>query len=337
MQDLRGKIILVTGADGFIGSHLCEQLLTAGAQVRALVQYNASNHWGWLDTLSSDQLSNIKVFLGDVRDRDSLRSAVQGCQWIFHLAALIAIPYSYHAPESYIDVNLKGTLNILQLAHEYHCEKVIHTSTSEVYGSAQSIPIAETHALNAQSPYAASKIGADQMALAFVRSFALPVAIVRPFNTYGPRQSARAIIPTVITQILSGNKIIKLGALTPTRDFNYIQDTINGFLAVALSDLCIGTVINIGSGFEISIQDLVHLIAKLCDTSIEVVTDQQRLRPDTSEVKRLCADIQKADQLAHWKPAATGLNGLQQGLQRTIEWFSIPQNRHRYKEDLYHI
>ena len=301
-MNLKKQKILVTGADGFIGSHLTEELVRQGYDVRAFVFYNSFNSWGWLDHSPADIKGKFEVFAGDIRDPHGVKEALRGCTVVLHLAALIAIPYSYHSPDTYVDTNIKGTLNILQAARELGVEKVIHTSTSEVYGTAQFVPITEEHPLQGQSPYSATKIGADQLALSFYRSFNLPVAVIRPFNTYGPRQSARAVIPTIISQIASGKKEIKLGALSPTRDFNYVKDTVQGFIAVAGSDQSIGEVINIGSNYEISIGDLVQTISRLMNTDIEIKTDSQRLRPEKSEVERLWADNSKARRLLGWEP-----------------------------------
>jgi NAD dependent epimerase/dehydratase len=336
-MNLKKQKILVTGADGFIGSHLTEELVRQGYDVRAFVFYNSFNSWGWLDHSPADIKGKFEVFAGDIRDPHGVKEALRGCTVVLHLAALIAIPYSYHSPDTYVDTNIKGTLNILQAARELGVEKVIHTSTSEVYGTAQFVPITEEHPLQGQSPYSATKIGADQLALSFYRSFNLPVAVIRPFNTYGPRQSARAVIPTIISQIASGKKEIKLGALSPTRDFNYVKDTVQGFIAVAGSDQSIGEVINIGSNYEISIGDLVQTISRLMNTDIEIKTDSQRLRPDKSEVERLWADNSKARRLLGWEPQYGGKNGLERGLAETIAWFTDPENLIRYRTDVYNI
>jgi len=336
-MNLRNRKILVTGADGFIGSHLTEELVRQGYDVRAFVLYNSYNSWGWLDHCPADIKGRFEVFAGDIRDPHGVKEALKGCAVVLHLAALIAIPYSYHSPDTYVDTNIKGTLNILQAARELGIEKVIHTSTSEVYGTAQFVPITEEHPLQGQSPYAATKIGADQLALSFYRSFGLPVAIIRPFNTYGPRQSARAVIPTIISQIASGKKEIKLGALNPTRDFNYVKDTVQGFIAMAESDYSIGEVINIGSNYEISIGDLAKTISRLMNTEIEIKTDVQRVRPDKSEVERLRADNSKARRLLGWEPQYGGQKGLERGLAETIAWFTDPENLNRYRTDVYNI
>jgi len=332
-----GKKILVTGADGFIGSHLVERLVRDGYDVRAFVLYNSFNSWGWLDQCAEDVKGRFEVFSGDIRDPHGVRIAMKGCNAVLHLAALIAIPYSYHSPDTYVDTNVKGTLNVLQAARELGVEKVIHTSTSEVYGTAQFVPITEEHPLQGQSPYSASKIGADQMAYSFYTSFQLPVTILRPFNTYGPRQSARAVIPTIIGQIANGERMLKLGAISPTRDFNYVADTVSGFIAGLEADLASGEVINLGSNYEISIEDTVYLIAKLMNTTVEIETDEQRLRPEKSEVERLWADNKKAAELLNWHPDFSNLDGLSRGLEKTIEWFSDPPNLRNYKSDRYNI
>lgn len=331
------KKMLVTGADGFIGSHLVEALVRQGEEVRAFVLYNSFNSWGWLDHVDEAVGKQVEVFAGDVRDPHGVRQAMQGCDVVYHLAALIAIPYSYHSPDTYVDTNVKGTLNIVQAARALGVEKVVHTSTSEVYGTAQQVPISETHPLQGQSPYSASKIGADQIAMSFYTSFDTPVAIIRPFNTYGPRQSARAVIPTIITQIAQGQRTIKLGALHPTRDFNYVQDTVEGFIAVAQSDQSVGEVINIGSGYEISIGDLVYLIAEVMGVAIEIETESIRMRPEKSEVERLLADNAKAKRLTQWTPDYAGHDGLYRGLQETVAWFSCVENLKHYKAERYNI
>lgn len=336
-MNLKNKKILVTGADGFIGSHLTELLISHGYNVRAFVLYNSFNSWGWLDQCSSEIKRNLDVFAGDIRDPHGVKKAMQGCDVVFHLAALIAIPYSYHSPDTYIDTNVKGTLNIVQAALELGVEKVIHTSTSEVYGSARFVPITEEHPLQGQSPYSASKIGADQIAMSFYLSFGLPVSVIRPFNTYGPRQSARAVIPTIITQIANGAKSIKLGALHPTRDFNFISDTIAGFIGVAESDRSVGEVINIGSGFEITIGEITNMVAELMKASVNIVADEQRMRPINSEVDRLCAANEKALLLTGWAPEFSGLSGLRKGLGETIEWFTDPENLKNYKWEVYNV
>lgn len=329
--------ILVTGADGFIGSHLTEALVKNGADVRAFVYYNSMNSWGWLDTSSREILNNLDVFAGDIRDPHGLKKAMQGCDIVMHLAALIAIPYSYHSPDTYVETNVKGTLNVLQASRELGVQRVIHTSTSEVYGTAQYTPIDEKHPLQGQSPYAATKVAADQLAMSYYLSFDTPVSIIRPFNTYGPRQSARAIIPTVITQIASGRESIKLGTLGSTRDFNYISDTVDGFMAMAESDRAVGEVINIGSNYEISIGETARLIAEIMGRDIEIETDPQRVRPEKSEVERLWADNRKARDILNWQPTYAGRDGLRKGLEATIEWFSRPENISLYKSHLYNI
>jgi len=334
-MNLHNKKILITGADGFIGSHLTEELIRRGHDVRAFVYYNSFGHWGWLDQLPEDIKSELDVFAGDIRDPHGVRTAMKDCDVVLHLAALIGIPYSYHSPDSYVDTNIRGTLNLLQAARDLGVEKFVHTSTSEVYGTAQFIPITEEHPLQGQSPYSATKIGADQIAFSFYNSFETPVAIVRPFNTYGPRQSARAVIPTVITQIANGNNTIKLGSLSPTRDFNYVADTVSGFIAVADSDKSLGEVINLGSHFEISIGDSVALIAELMKQEITIETEEQRTRPKNSEVERLYADNRKAKELLGWSPEFAGVEGLRHGLTKTIEWFSNPDNLRSYKANIY--
>jgi len=329
--------ILVTGADGFIGSHLVEALLAAGHPVRAFCLYNSLGGWGWLDTLALELLAELEVVLGDIRDPICVRDAMRGCEQVFHLAALIAIPYSYTAPASSIDTNIHGTLNVVQAARDLGVRRVVHTSTSETYGTAQFVPITEDHPLVGQSPYAASKIGADQIALSYWRSFATPVAVVRPFNTYGPRQSARAVIPTIISQIAAGQRQIRLGALTPTRDFNYVADTCAAFLALAASDAALGQVINASSHFEISIGDTAALIADVMNAKVEFITDEQRLRPEASEVNRLCGDNTRLRELTGWKPVYGGREGFRRGLERTAEWFSDPTNLARYRPGTYAV
>ena len=336
-MDILRKKILVTGADGFIGSHLTEELVRQGHDVRAFVYYNSFNSWGWLDHSDKNIKNSLDVFSGDIRDPYGVKTAMKGCDVVLHLASLIAIPYSYHSPDTYVDTNIKGTLNILQAARELGVAKVVHTSTSEVYGTAQYVPIDEDHPLQGQSPYSASKIGADQMALSFYRSFNTPVSIIRPFNTYGPRQSARAVIPAIITQLANGKREIKLGALSPTRDFNYVMDTVAGFIAVAKSDASIGEVINIGSNYEISVQDTAELIAKVMNTEIKFLTDEVRLRPEKSEVERLWASNEKALKLLGWQPQYANRDGLERGLRQTVEWFTDPSNLKQYKSDAYNI
>jgi NAD dependent epimerase/dehydratase len=329
--------ILITGAAGFIGSHLTEAVVRRNGRVRAFVQYNSRGSRGWLETLPKSVLDSIEIFSGDIRDPNGVRNAVKDCDVVFHLAALIAIPYSYHSPDTYVDTNIKGTLNLLQAARDGNVRRFIHTSTSEVYGTARFVPITEEHPLQGQSPYSASKIGADQIAISFERSFATPVAVVRPFNTYGPRQSARAIIPTIITQIASGAREIKLGNLRPTRDFSFVADTVSGFLAAAESDAAIGEVVNLGTGFEISIGDTAKTIARLMEKDVQVVSDQERWRPDRSEVERLCASTEKAKRLLGWSPKFAGEEGLQTGLRQTIDWFTNIENLGQYRADIYNI
>ncbi len=329
--------VLVTGSDGFIGSHLVEALLSRGHEVKAFVLYNSFNSWGWLDQLPVETKQRLDVFAGDIRDPNGVRAAMKGCDAVLHLAALIAIPYSYHSPDTYVDTNIKGTLNVLQAARDFGLRRVIHTSTSEVYGTAQFVPITETHPLVGQSPYSASKIGADQLAISFHRSFELPVVIARPFNTYGPRQSARAVIPTIITQIAAGVRQIKLGATTPTRDFNFVKDTVSGFISALESDRGVGEVVNFGSNFEVSIGDTAALIASIMGENIEVLTDDVRIRPQASEVERLWADNSKAKALFGWSPAYAGREGLKRGLSETIDWFKNPVNLAAYKADRYNI
>ena len=336
-MSLSNKKILVTGADGFIGSHLTEALVRQGYDVRAFVLYNSFNSWGWLDQCAPDVAGRFEVFAGDIRDSYGVKKAMQGCEIVMHLAALIAIPYSYHSPDTYVDTNVKGTLNVVQAARELGVRKVVHTSTSEVYGTAKYVPITEEHPLQGQSPYSATKIGADQIAMSFYNSFDTPVATIRPFNTYGPRQSARAFIPTVITQIANGKRKIKLGALHPTRDFNFVMDTVRGFISIAEAGQSVGEVINIGSNFEIAMGDTVQMIAKLMGVDIEIETDEMRLRPEKSEVDRLWADNSKAKRLTGWEPSYSGSEGFKRGLAETIAWFSNPENLKSYKADIYNI
>lgn len=334
---MKNKKILITGADGFIGSHLTETLVRHGYDVRAFVFYNSFNSWGWLDQATKDIRDNLDVFAGDIRDPHGVKEAMKGCDVVLHLAALIAIPYSYHSPDTYVDTNIKGTLNVLQAARELGVSRVIHTSTSEVYGTARFVPITEEHPLQGQSPYSATKIAADQLAYSFYASFGLPVVIARPFNTYGPRQSARAVIPTIITQIANGQRRIKLGAVSPTRDFNHVQDTVAGFISALNSDKGLGEVVNFGSNFEITIGDTARLIAEAMNVEIEIITDEARLRPGNSEVERLWADNAKAKQLFGWQPAYGGREGFKQGLAETAEWFKNPANLAGYKADRYNI
>jgi len=329
--------ILVTGADGFIGSHLTEALVRAGQEVRAFVFYNSFNSWGWLDRCAPDVAGRFEVFAGDIRDPHGVHTAMQGCESVLHLAALIAIPYSYHSPDTYVDTNIKGTLNVVNAARALGLAKVVHTSTSEVYGTARFVPITEEHPLQGQSPYSASKIGADQIALSFHQSFGTPVAVLRPFNTYGPRQSARAVIPTIITQLLAGRRRVKLGAVAPTRDFSFVGDTVRGFIAALASDKVVGEVTNIGSSFEISIGETARLIGKAMGIDFEIDSDAQRLRPEASEVERLFAGIGQAEARMGWKPAYGGLAGFERGLAETAAWFAEPGNLALYKPNLYNI
>ena len=329
--------VLVTGADGFIGSHLVELLLSRGQRVRAFVLYNSFNSWGWLDDCPTHYRKNLEIFSGDIRDPYGVKASMKGCDAVLHLASLIAIPYSYHSPDTYVDTNIKGTLNVLQAARELGVGRVIHTSTSEVYGSARFVPITEDHPLLGQSPYSATKIAADQLAYSFYASFDLPMMIVRPFNTYGPRQSARAVIPAIISQIASGKREIHLGSVSPTRDFNFVADTAAGFAAALDNPQIVGEVINIGSNFEISIGDTLRMIANIMDVEITLVTDEQRLRPGKSEVERLWADNSKALELLGWQPNHGGLDGLRRGLEKTVAWFLNPANLARYKADIYNI
>ena len=325
------KKVLVTGADGFIGSHLTESLLERGYEVKAFAYYNSFNTWGWLDTLPQEKLKEIEVFTGDIRDPNGVREAMKGADFVFHLAALIAIPFSYHSPDSYVDTNIKGTLNVLQAARQLETERVLVTSTSEVYGTAQYVPIDEKHPYQGQSPYSATKIGADRLAESFYRSFQLPVSIVRPFNTFGPRQSARAVIPTIISQLLAGKEEIKLGALTPTRDFNYVKDTAAGFIAVAESGQTVGEEINIATQQEISIGDLAKEIISQINPKAEIICDEQRLRPEKSEVNRLLGSNEKIKRLTDWKQQYT----FAEGISETIDW--MRHNMNAYKTDIYNV
>lgn len=334
---MKNRKILVTGADGFIGSHLTEALVRAGHDVRAFVLYNSFNSWGWLDTCGEDVKGRFEVFAGDIRDPHGVKTAMKGCDAVLHLAALIAIPYSYHSPDTYVDTNIKGTLNVVQAARELAVARVIHTSTSEVYGTARFVPITEEHPLQGQSPYSASKIGADQIALSFHAAFGTPVTVVRPFNTYGPRQSARAVIPTIITQIANGQRRIKLGATAPTRDFSFVADTVAGFIAALESSRCVGDVFNLGSSFEISVGDTAQLIAEVMGADIELETDETRMRPENSEVERLWADTSKAARLTGWRPQFSGRDGFKRGVAITAEWFRDPANLKAYKADIYNI
>ncbi len=331
------KKVLITGADGFIGSHLVEFLVKKGINVKAFCFYNSNNSWGWLDHVDNDVKDNIEVFLGDIRDPICVKEAMKGCEEVFHLAALIGIPYSYYSPSSYVDTNIHGTLNIVQSARELEISRVMHTSTSETYGTAQYVPIDEKHPLVAQSPYAATKIGADQVALSYYKSFGLPLSIIRPFNTYGPRQSARAVIPTIITQIASGKKKLKLGSTFPTRDFNFIQDTCSAFFAIAESQQTIGKVINCASNFEVSIGETARLISEIMNVDIDVIFDNERIRPKESEVNRLYGDNTLIKNLTNWKPKYSGLSGFKKGLKLTSEWFSNQKNLDSYKINSYAI
>lgn len=332
-MELLNKKVLVTGADGFIGSHLVEKLVSEGLKVRAFVFYNSFNSWGWLDTLPKETLSKIEIFSGDIRDPNGVRTAMKGCEVVYHLAALIAIPFSYHSPDSYIDTNVKGTLNIVQAAKDLGVARILITSTSEVYGTATYVPIDEKHPRQPQSPYSASKIGADCIAESFYRSFDLPITIVRPFNTYGPRQSARAVIPTVITQLLNGIEEIKLGDLSPTRDLLYVQDTVNGFYAISKSDNLIGEDCNIATNSEISIRELAQTIIDHINPKAQIIEEQQRIRPAKSEVFRLFGDNKKIIEKSNWKLNYT----LSEGLKLTIDWFKNSNHLSKYKSDIYNI
>lgn len=332
-MNLADKRILVTGADGFIGSHLVEALLAEGCKVKAFVCYNSFNSWGWLDSLPKETLARVDVFTGDIRDPNGVREAMKGIEVVFHLAALIAIPFSYHSPDSYVDTNIKGTLNVLQAARELGTQRVLVTSTSEVYGTARYVPIDENHPYQGQSPYSATKIGADRMAESFYRSFSLPVTIVRPFNTYGPRQSARAVIPTIITQLLSGATEVKLGSLHPTRDFNYVKDTAAGFIALARCDEAVGQEINIATQKEISIGQLAQEMIDQINPKARIVSDDQRLRPEKSEVERLLGSNERIRSLTRWEPHFS----FSQGIAETIAWFRQPVNLARYKAEIYNI
>jgi NAD dependent epimerase/dehydratase len=329
--------VLVTGADGFIGSHLTEELVRVGYDVRAFVMYNSFSSWGWLDHCDEEVKGRFEVFAGDVRDPNGVRAAMKGCEAVLHLAALIGIPFSYHSPDAYVDTNIKGTLNVLQAARDLGVAKVLHTSTSEVYGTARFVPITEDHPLQGQSPYSASKIGADQIALSFYTSFGTPVMVIRPFNTYGPRQSARAVIPTIITQIAKGKRQIKLGALHPTRDFTYVQDTVGGFMAALRSEVGAGEVINLGSNFEISIGEAVLAIAEVMGVKVDINIDDRRLRPTLSEVERLWASNAKAQEVLSWEPAYGGLDGFRRGLNQTVSWFNNTTNLVMYKSHIYNL
>jgi NAD dependent epimerase/dehydratase len=328
---LKGKRVLVTGSEGFIGSHLTERLVELGAEVTALVQYNSFNNWGWIDTFDKNIKDSINVVTGDIREYDGIKRIIKGQEVVFHLAALIAIPYSYLSPMAYVRTNVEGTTNVLEACREYGVQKIVHTSTSETYGTALYVPIDEKHPMQGQSPYSASKIGADKIAESFYRSFDLPVATIRPFNTYGPRQSARAVIPTIISQILSGEREIKLGSLTPTRDFNYVKDTADAFIKIAESDKTVGQVLNAGSNYEISIGNLSQKIIDIIGEKVEIVCDDERLRPEKSEVNRLWADNTKIKKLTDWSPEYT----LDAGLEETINW--IKGNMRHFKTDIYNL
>ena len=323
--------ILITGADGFIGSHLTEELVKKGNKVKAFAYYNSFNTWGWLDTLPKDIMKEVEVFTGDIRDPNGVREAMKGMEEVYHLAALIAIPFSYHSPDTYVDTNIKGTLNVLQAARDIGISRLLITSTSEVYGTAQYVPIDELHPFQGQSPYSATKIGADRLAESFYRSFNMPITIVRPFNTYGPRQSARAVIPTIITQLLSGKEEIELGSLTPTRDFNFVKDTANGFIEIAKSDKTIGEEINIATQEEISIGELAQELIRQINPNARIICDEQRLRPEKSEVNRLLGSNEKIKKLTNWKPNYS----FEQGIAETVEFFK--GNLDKYKTDIYNI
>lgn len=332
-MNIRNKKVLITGVDGFIGSHLLERLLEEECKIRAFVYYNSFNSWGWLDSFTKETLSQIEVFAGDIRDFNRVRNALEGVDIVFHLAALIGIPFSYHSPESYIDTNIKGTLNILQAAKLQRVKKILVTSTSEVYGTAKYIPIDEDHPRQGQSPYSATKIAADYLAESFYRSFDLPVVIVRPFNTYGPRQSARAVIPTIITQLLSGANEIKLGALHPTRDLVFVKDTVEGFIEIAKSDKTIGQDINIATQTEISIGELAQKIIDMIKPNVKIITDEQRIRPKNSEIERLLGCNKKIKELTDWRQKFS----LDEGLKETIEWFKNKDNLKLYKFNIYNV
>lgn len=331
------KKILITGADGFIGSHLTEALVNEGYDVSAFVYYNSFNSWGWLDRADKNIQDSINVFAGDIRDAHGVREAARGCDAILHLAALISIPFSYHSPEAYVDTNVKGTLNVVQAAQDLGISRVVCTSTSEVYGTAQFVPITEDHPLVGQSPYAATKIAADQIALSFYRSFGTPVTILRPFNTFGPRQSARAVIPTIISQLLAGKTKIRLGALHPTRDFTFVEDTVRGFIAALNTDNILGETINLGTNHEVSIMDTANIIADIIGTKLDIESDDSRIRPKLSEVERLWADNSKARNLMDWQPVEAGRDGFRRAMEKTIEWFQAPENLKGYKVDIYNV
>jgi NAD dependent epimerase/dehydratase len=339
MEVLKDARVLVTGSDGFIGSHVVEQLVRAGARVKAVVYYNSFNSWGWLDTVAGNIMKSVEVVAGDIRDPHFMITAAAGCTDVMHLAALIAIPFSYAAPDSYVETNVRGTVNVLQAARNAGVRRFVQTSTSEVYGSAQSVPIKESHPLVGQSPYSASKIAADQMALAFHASFDTPVVVIRPFNTYGPRQSARAVIPTIISQIAAGKRKIRLGAVSPTRDFSFVTDTARGLISglIAPPEQAVGQTINLGSGFEISVGATAKMIAEEMGADVEIETDEVRLRPVNSEVERLWADNSKARQQLGWFPEYGGTDGMRRGIKETAQWFTDPGNLARYKTDVYNV
>ena len=332
-MNIVGKKVLVTGSDGFIGSHLVEALMAHGCQVRAFTYYNSFNSWGWLDTLPKEQQERLDIFAGDIRDPNGVREAIKGCDIVFHLAALIAIPFSYHSPDSYVDTNIKGTLNVLQAARQHQVERVLVTSTSEVYGTAKYVPIDEQHPYQGQSPYSATKIGADRLAESFYRSFDTPVVIVRPFNTYGPRQSARAVIPTIITQLLMGERVLKLGNTTPTRDFNYVKDTAQAFISLAEAEGISGEEFNVATGLEYSVSDVAKILVQQLNPTVEIQTEEVRLRPENSEVYRLLGDNTKITQRTSWKPQYD----LSKGLAETVAWFKQSENLARYKAWLYNL
>lgn len=331
------KKILITGADGFIGSHLVEYMVKKNYNVKAFTFYNLYNSWGWLDHLPKNILNSVEIHMGDIRDTYNVKEAIKGCDYVLHLAALIAIPYSYHSPQSYMDVNVNGTLNILQASKQLGVKKVIQTSTSEVYGTAQYVPIDENHPLVGQSPYSASKIAADQLAYSFYCSFNTPVTIIRPFNTYGPRQSARAIIPTIIVQLLNGKKTIQLGSILPKRDFNYVHDIVRGFEKALCKEDIAGEVINLGTNYEVTIQDLVKLIAEILNVDVKILSNAERVRPKKSEVDRLLCNNIKANKLLDWKPDFYGIKGLKKALIETINWFSVKKNLNLYKSNIYNL
>ena len=332
---MKFKKICITGSDGFIGSHLAEYCVSLGYDVRAFCLYNSFGKPGWLE--NSTFLKDMEIYFGDIRDFHSVKTGLQGCDAVLHLAALISIPYSYQSPESYISTNIQGTLNVLQAARDLETQRIVHTSTSEVYGTAQFVPITEKHPLNAQSPYAASKIGADQLALSFYRSFGTPVSLLRPFNTYGPRQSARAVIPSIITQLASGRKTIRLGNLRPTRDFTYVLDTVTSFVSVMNCDQCIGDVVNGGTGYEIEIGKLARIIMQVMNVQAEIVCEDKRLRPEASEVDRLLSDNSKLGKLTGWAPVYAGEKGLREGLTKTAEWFTNSENLKNYSMDVFNL